>query len=350
MLMKTPDDDHPDKSKATDKEKTGGATVKGAREAPKAVQSRMETLIITVKMVNEWRIPPFQRPLRINEKVRTVSEQIKQTECIEGIITLGKIKNDPDLYVVDGQHRLEAFKISMLDEAIVDVRVVIFDNMSEMADEFSRQNTSLVKMRPDDILRGLEFSTPALRAIRTHCDFVGYDQIRRSGASPILSMSALLRCFNASRYETPSTSAAGLSAPQMAQHLDNQAVETITSFLNIAHAAWGRDPEYYRLWGNLNLSMCMWLYHKLVLDRDRRGGRRYVILNAQQFKQCLMSVSADSDYLSWLQGRNLGERDRSPAFNRLRTLFIKRLSADSPNVKPMFPQPAWATSARVAVG
>lgn len=317
--------------------------ITGAREAPKAVQSRMETLIISPMMVNTWKIPPFQRPLRVNEKVRTVTEQIKKTEAIEGVITLGKLKGDPSFWTVDGQHRIEAFKLSELKEAIADVRLVMFDTMGEMADEFVRLNSSLVKMRPDDILRGLESSTPALQTIRRSCEFVGYDNIRRSGTSPVLSMSTLIRCWIASTYETPATSQGG-SAATVAQNLDQGSVQNLIAFLATAHAAWGRDPEYFRLWGNLNLTLCMWLWNKLVMDQDRFGSKRYAVLNVQMFKKCLMSVSADTDYVSWLSGRNLGDRDRSPCYMRLKAIFARRIQEETlDGKKPMLPAPAWAS-------
>lgn len=319
-------------------------SIAGAREAPKAAQSRMDTLIITPAMVNEWRIPPFQRPLRINDKVRAVSEQIKLTETIEGVITLGMVSRDKSLYVVDGQHRLEAFKLSMLKEAIADVRLVPFDSIAEMAEEFSRLNSSLVKMRPDDILRGLELSTPALAKIRKHCEFVGYDHIRRSGnSSATVSMSALVRCWTASQYETPSSANSGTGAAGMAQAIDDRSADHAIAFLNVAHAAWGRDPEYYRLWGNLNLTVCMWLWNKLVLDRERTG-KRYIIMSAVEFKRCLMALSADGDYIAWLPGRGLTDRDRSPCYGRVKQIFVRRLLADSGGkAKSIMPAPTWAT-------
>ena len=51
--------------------------------------------------------------------------------------------------------------------------------MAEMGDAFVALNSRLVNMRPDDILRGLEGSIPALQEIRASCPFVGYDQIRQ---------------------------------------------------------------------------------------------------------------------------------------------------------------------------
>lgn len=317
--------------------------ISDARVPPKAAQSRMETLIITRPMVDEWKLPPFQRPLRVNAKVLAVAEKLKQTETIEGVLTLGALKTSSSLYLCDGQHRVEAFRLSELSEAIADVRVIVFDNMGEMAEEFVRLNTSLVKMRPDDLLRGLEDSTPTLRMIRKSCEFVGYDHIRRNTTGPIVSMSALLRCWNAASYETPAGSNSGLGAAALAQNLDNRSVQNLIAFLSTAHSAWGRDPEYFRLWGNLNLSLCMWLWNRLVIDRERIGNKRYTVLNIPDFKKCLMSVSAESDYLAWLPGRNLTDRDRSPCYARLKSIFVRRLTEETKGKKPALPTPPWAS-------
>jgi hypothetical protein len=312
-------------------------SIRGAKHAPKSSQSKMETIIITQPIVNQWKIPPFQRPLRINAKVQSVSEKLTESEVVEGVLTLGMLRSDPSLYIVDGQHRVEAFRLSGLDEAIADVRVVVFTSMADMAEEFVQLNSSLVKMRPDDILRGLESSIPLLRQIRNSCGFVGYDQIRRGGSSPVLSMSAVLRCWSAAQFETPSATGTGVT--QLAQCLEEKSVNNLIAFLSAASAAWGRDPEYYRLWGNANLSLCMWLWVKLVIDRDRSGPKRYALLDIPTFKKCLMSVSADSDYVSWLVGRNMSDRDRSPNYRRLRSIFQRRLATERKDKK--LPAPAW---------
>lgn len=320
-------------------------SIKGAREAPKAAQSRMQTTILTPEMVNQWLIPPFQRPLRVNAKVREVAETIKQTEVIDGVITLGLIRGNPSIYLVDGQHRIEAFRMSALGEALADIREMTFDNMAEMATEFDQLNSALKKMRPDDNLRALEYSLPALQQIRKHCEFVGYDVVRRGGSGAMVGMSPLLRCWAASQFETPSSSNSGMSASLLARELDNRQVESLVAFLNIALAAWGRDPEYYQLWKNLNLAMCMWLWNKLVMDRDRSGSKRYSVLTAADFKKCLMSLSAENDYVQWLPGRNLNDRDRNPCYQRLKAIFTRRLMAENPTrTKVQFPQPAWSHS------
>ncbi len=317
---------------------------KGAREAPKASQSRMETIIVSSVEVGTWKVPGFQRPLRVNAKVLSVSEVLRRTECIEGVITLGKLARDNSTYIVDGQHRIEAFKLSGLKEVIADIRLVQFETLGEMADEFVRLNSSLVKMRPDDLLRGLESSVPALQVIRKNCEFVDYDQIRRNSSAPVLSMSSVIRCWSGSLGETPSGNIGGQSVAVAAQNLDASNVQNLVGFLLTAHAAWGRDPEYYRLWGNLNLSVCMWLWRRLVLDRDRVGNKRYALLDIASFKQCLMSVSANGDYLQWLPGRNMPDRDRSPCFNRLKTIFARRLADSAPDRKKiLLPAPAWAS-------
>lgn len=313
---------------------------RAAREAPKAKRSTMQTLIFKVAEIGAWRVPPFQRPVRVNGKVQALALEIQGGGgVIPGVITLGTVAGDSATYIVDGQHRLEAFRISGLAECIGDFRLCQFESMGEMAQEFVDLNSALVKMRPDDILRGLESSNRALRRLRQDCPFIGYDMIRRGAASPMLGMSLTLRCWNGSATETPTS--AGMSATQIAESLTDDAVSDLVEFLGIAHAAWGRDPEYARLWGALNLAVCMWMFRRLVKDRVRVGNQRYVVLSAKQFSACLMALSANGGYVDWLQGRALGDRDRGPCYTRIRKIFADRLTADG-MTRVQFPQPSWS--------
>ncbi len=320
--------------------------IKGSREAPKNARSTMETVIISIDQVNQWRIPSFQRPVRVNAKVEAIAEEMKNGVEIAGVITLGKIEKEQILYIVDGQHRIEAFRISGMSEIIADLRIVQFQNMAEMSDEFVRLNSALVRMRPDDILRGLEASTPFLAKIRKECPFVGYDNIRRSSSSsPVLGMSQVVRNWAGSSTETPSPNLpGGGSVASAALHIDANSVDDLIRFLNIAHQAWGRDPEYFRLWGQLNLTVCMWLWRRLVTNVSRSGTTRYIAVTAPQFKQCLMALSANHDYLDWLPGRNLSDRDRSPCYVRIKNIFTRRLSEEMRDKrKILLPLPPWAS-------
>jgi len=325
---------------------TNVVEIRGAQAAPRSERSSMETLIITPEMVDRWQLPPFQRPLKVNPKVQKIAIEMKTSEVVPGIITLGRLKSSTALYLVDGQHRMQAFRLSELKEAIVDIRVVTFDSMAEMAEEFVELNSAIVKMQPDDILRGLESVSKTLRKIRAECGWVGYSNVRRNKTSksgPILSMSLLIRCWTGSSTDTPSGSMSGRTASTVVTAMDDDTETTshLIRFLHMAFEAWGRDDEYRRLWGGLNLTMSMWLYRRLVLDKVR-GVRRYVVLNDSQFKQCLMSQSADKLYLDWLQGRNMSERDRNPCYIHNRRIFAKRLIAEG-TTKALMPTPSWAT-------
>ncbi len=324
---------------------TNIVSIKGARSAPKAVRSTMDTIFVTAAEIGAWKLPPFQRPLRVNEKVRAMAEELKNDEVMTGVLTLGKIKGAPAIFIVDGQHRLEAFKISGLAQVIADVRICEFDTIGEMASEFVRLNSSLVRMRPDDVLRGMESAVPALQRIRKECEFVGYDQIRRSGASSaVLGMSAVVRSWASSAGETPTGNLAGQSVGHAAEAMDAASTQDLILFLLTAHAAWGRDPQYFRLWGNLNLTVCMWLWRRLVLDRSRTGNNRVAVLSVAQFKQCLMSVSANGNYVDWLQGRVMSDRDRGPCYERVKAIFVRRLIDESKDKRtPRLPKPAWSS-------
>lgn len=326
---------------------TQALAIKGAEAAPKSARSSMETLILTQEQVGQWELPPFQRPLRVNEKVLQLVEDLKTSGGIlPGILTLGVVgERKEKIWIVDGQHRIQAFIMSELPECIADVRICHFDTMAEMANEFVLLNSRLVNMRPDDILRGLEGSIKALRFIREACEFVGYGMIRRgSSTSALVSMSAVIRAWTGSFAETPAASSAGKSAAAIAEELDQNGVQNLVAFLQIARSAWGSDPEYYRLWSALNITMCMWIYRRLVMHKDRYGNVRYIVLNQEQFRKCLMAVSANKDYLDWLVGRNMNDRDRSPCYARLKAIFMGRLREEAKgDRKPSMPQPAWSS-------
>jgi hypothetical protein len=314
--------------------------IKGAKLAPRSVRSRMDTIAITPKMVSSWLLPPFQRELKVNEKVRTIAEEIREDLVVPGVLTLGELDSGGVTYIIDGQHRIEAFKIADVAEAYADVRICRFEGLGEMGEHFVELNSAIARFSPDDVLRGLEGTVPALNLIRQECPFVGYANIRRSGTGPLIGMSQVLRSWSASRGEVPSAGG-GKSAMQTAQAMDVLDAQQLAAFLNIARIAWGSDPANYRLWGGLNIVICMWMFRQLVLDKER-GVKRYVVLTRDQFKKCLMSVSANPDYLDWLVGRNLNDRDRSPCFARIKAIFASRLREEVSG-KVLLPQPGWAS-------
>lgn len=314
------------------------------RKIPKSAISKMETMLFSRGEAMSWAVPTFQRPLRVNEKVRALSEELKTNGgFISGVLTLGKLKNDRTTYIVDGQHRIEAFKMADLGECIADVRTCTFDSMADMADEFVLLQQALVRMRPDDVLRGLEGSTHMLQVIRKTCPFVGYDQIRRgtSEHAPIVSMAAIIKSWHGSKPDTPSRVTGSLTASAIVREVDEIEVTNLCKFLHVAHAAWGRDETFGRLWNGLNISLCMWTYRRTVLDQDRVGAKRASILTTELFKKCLMSLSADHEYIDWLGGRTLTDFHRAPCYRRLKGMFSARLKAEGID-SPRLPSPAWA--------
>jgi hypothetical protein len=215
------------------------------------------------------------------------------------------------------------------------VRYCHFESEAEMGDEFVKLNSHIVTMKPDDILRGLEKSHPALAKVRRACPFVGYGQIRRNEKSPVVSMSALLRCWFGSAPEVPANG--GMTATKVVGNLTDDEADTMISFLNLAIAAWGRASEHARLWANLNLTICMWLYRRLVITPYSASTKK---LSKDVFQKCLMSVAADSLYNDYLMGRQLRERDRSPTYSKLKAIFAKRIEAETGD-KPRLPSPNW---------
>jgi hypothetical protein len=308
--------------------------VKPHTPAEKRTNTALDTLEITEARIKTWRAPPFQRPLRVNEKLQAIAKQIGEDGVVPGIITLGVL--DGDLYLLDGQHRIEGFRISGLPVAYVDVRFMHCESIGKMGEEFVRLNSRIVNIRPDDILRGLEASSGPLQLIRRRCAFVGYDFIRRGEKAPILSMSVALRAWYGSEPEVPTPRSVGIAT--LAQTLTEENADQLSQFLGCCLQGWGRDTPYAKLWGSLNLILCAWLYRRLVISQYSSKSPR---LTKDMFTKCLMSLSADSAYLDWLVGRNLGDRDRSPAYDRVKKTFARRLLAETAK-KPLLPAPAWA--------
>jgi hypothetical protein len=302
----------------------------------KETGTSVDTILVTKAIIKDWKLPPFQRPLRVNAKVLLVAEGIKRDEVFPGILTIGILKGQK--YIVDGQHRCHAFELSGLDEAFTDVRYRYYDSMEEMAEDFVNLNSQMVKMGPDDILRGLESTNEGLVSIRARCPFVGYDQIRRGTSSPIVSMSAALRCWYGAKRDVPAS--VGHAASALAKMMTQAEADEIVSFLNSAMGAWGKDKEYHKLWGNLNVTLCMWLYQRVVL---RAWSPRAQRITKEQFRKLLTALTASPDYLEWLVGRQMSDRDRSPGYKRMKAIFIKRLEMEL-GKKTTLPAPEWVSS------
>jgi len=322
----------------------------GATEAPKKQQSKMETMILTTEVTKQWLLPPCQRPLRVNQKVLDLAQRLKEDGgCISGVITLGTVGGKPKpLYLLDGQHRIKGAELSEEEAFMADVRILDFDSVEAMGEEWVILQQQLVRNRPDDLMRALEGTVPAIGFLREHCDFVGYDNIRRGTANPILSASQAFRNWHAASQETPANRQT--PAVEIARQMSKEDYENMVNFLLLARRAWGRDPEYGRLWSSLNLTLCMWLFRQIVLApaaKKGRNTRRHVNITREQFVKCLMALSADGHYLDWLVQRLLTDRDRVPAYSKIKTVFAKRLKQEGGfDDTPRMPQPAWAVSGR----
>jgi hypothetical protein len=303
----------------------------------KATKSTLDIHLFTRASVKLWKAPPFQRPLKENDKVLEIAAEVQETQIIPGVITLGKL--DDDIYLIDGQHRVHAYTLSEVDEAYGDVRTLFVESMSELAEEFVRLNQHIVVFKSDDVLRGLEGSNSHLAKIRKLCPYIGYDQIQRGDRSPMISMSQALRSWFLSSPETPGSGALG-SVAKLADRLNDDEVSAITSYFQTVFTAWGRDKEYGILWKNLNNTLVAWLYRRTVIGQYSTATTRIL---RDQFVKCCMSLTSENNYLDWLKAKVLNERNRAPAYNRIKRLFAKRIKEDI-DVAPRLPTPVWSNS------
>lgn len=328
---------------------------KPSTDAERATRTVLTTEEVDQALIYTWKLPPCQRPLRENPKLFEVAESIKDSAdkegigIIPGIMTIGILPGDTTRWLIDGNHRRHGFKLSGLERAYVDLRIVYCKNQEEIADEFYKLNSRIVNMKPDDYLRSKEAGSPALIKLRKKCPFIGYDNIRRNATAPTVSASSVLRCWFASGKESPSSSGSGiLNILDEISGVDiNGApiLDSLIKFMDGVFSAWGKDEEYHRLWGNLNLTMCMWLYRRTVMKQHSHRSTR---LSDTQFVKCMMSVSANHRYLDWLVSRQLNDRDRTPAYRKIKEIASQRVEQDT-GVRPNFPTAVWSsTSGRKA--
>lgn len=300
----------------------------------------VKKIVMTRAMVKEWKAPPFQRPLSHNKRLEEFSKQLVTDATIDAPIHLGFWEGET--YIIDGQHRTEGFLASGL--ARVRGFVTIKDypagdvGRREMAEDYIRLSRDIVKLRPDDTLRALESTNQYLKVIRNSCPFIGYDQIRRNTtSSAVLSMNVVVRAWHGSANEIPSTPKH--SAYDNARHLTVEDCNHLEQFLMLAFEAWGREFCNRRLWSALNLTLCMWLYRRVVMPATRSLSR-CTRLTPKQFLSGLRGLSGSSNYVDWLTGRSLHERERSPAYGRLRSIFVTVLNEEMKQ-RVLMPSPTW---------
>jgi hypothetical protein len=298
-----------------------------------------DLMVFTPALLATFKVGSFQRPITVNAKVHQLAAKLKATGGIleDSIIQLGVWMGF--FYFIDGQHRGKAFLLSGLPEMLVKTTVTYYEDGPEgekaMAQAYLDANRQIVRQKPDDMMRALECINPVVKQIKSACPFIGYDQVRRSDGSPVLSMSTTLRCWTASANEVPGGNSG--SSMDNAENLSAADAKNLIQFLNIAFKAWGREPENHRLWAALNLTLCMWLYRRIVIGTY---SQRSAKLDDDMFIKCLMGVSATALYIDWLVGRNTSERDRSPCYGRLREIFAKRIQLET-GKKPAMPSPPW---------
>lgn len=103
--------------------------------AKRVTHTSLDTIRVTPEIANAWKSPPFQRPLRVNSKVMALAETIKADGgVLPGVLTLGVLERDT--YLLDGQHRREAFLQSGCPEGYADIRRHVFESMADMGSEF----------------------------------------------------------------------------------------------------------------------------------------------------------------------------------------------------------------------
>jgi hypothetical protein len=302
-------------------------------------RSITKSMVLTRTLIDAWQAPGFQRPITDNAKLERYAMSLLKSPVIASVIHLGRWEGN--LYTIDGRHRLEGFRRSGLAQVRADVNIKDYasgeDGMREMAYDYVILSATIAKQRPDDGLRALEKTNGYLKSIRMDCPFVGYDQIRRNASSPLLSMAVALSAWHGSANEVPRTPKAG--AIENATCLTLVDCTHLTQFLKLAYTAWGNEFNNRRLWSTLNITLCMWVYRRMVMF-NANSLARATKLTPEQFLLGLRGLAGSANYVEWLTNRSLHERERSPAYGRLRAVFVGVLN-EALQRRTLMPSPSW---------
>jgi hypothetical protein len=303
----------------------------------KATSTRTDTISFTVDDIDKWKRPEFQREVKHTSRFKDCAELIKENDgVIPGIVTLGVENGTNDIYKVDGNHRTEAAKSTGLRNFYADVRY-IYGTMEDFAEEYSRLNEQISTTKPDDRLRAAAVINPRINRLLALCKVVGFKATRKPKLK--ISMSSALRAWGNACKGTPATRGRAAAATDIIKNMSDGDFGHFENLLGHCERAWGRDEEYANLWGQMNLTMVMWLYCRLVVEDPRSAKLKR--LTPGLFESCLMELTVDTNYSSWLRGRNGGDH-RTPCYNRVKERFAKRIREET-GTKPNLPQPDWAS-------
>jgi len=291
-----------------------------------------EVRIVTVAEMTQWASPPFQRPVvegRAN--LREVARIIRDTGEVPGVVTLGEL--DGVLYLIDGQHRRRATEMSERTEVMVYLVILKCLTMEEMSRRFLALNSSIVPIKVDDRLRSAEITNPNLRMIRDLCGFVGY----RKSAHHVVTMSVVLRSFLASCRDTPGPLTGVLSSDRITL----AEAEELAAALAVLYKSWGNTAGQESLWGGLNLSVCLWLYRRVVFEA---ATTRNTTVTPDEFSVAMVGLT-DRVYLEWLRGKSTGPMFFPGTYDRIKSCLVAWLRSEG-RTRIRLPSPSFARKER----
>ena len=288
-----------------------------------------ELMVLTHRIVEGWERPPFQRPAASAKKVSKLAVKIQDRGYLLTAIYLGVL--DGVTYLVDGQNRREAFIASGLVSIKAPVLTKHYPDgkpgLLEMCEDFLLINEHIQNPSANDKLRALEPTNVCISKIHSKCPFVGYTNLRRKEDSPIVSMAQVIRALITSGKEVPSSP--GKSAVAHAMETKIHEADGLSTFLNVAFKAWGRDKEYKLFWKHMNMSLCLWYFRRMLRGPSIKSQGTVTL---EQFHNIFLALLANNRYHAILKkhsgGRMNDPETRDPVCKELRGTIKASLKRD----------------------
>jgi len=90
--------------------------IKPSTEAERSTRTTLDTIEVTPDLVRSWKLPPFQRLLKVNPKVLAIAQAIRKDDGVmPGVFTIGVLNKER--YIAQGL-KLIANAIGDLAEAV----------------------------------------------------------------------------------------------------------------------------------------------------------------------------------------------------------------------------------------
>ena len=292
-------------------------------------------VLLTIDDLEYLMKPPCQRFVSKTKRVERLTEEMLKTGRLGvGILLVMGLPNG-EVHLVDGNHRIEAFRNSGLKSIIVSVQTKSAKTYKDIAEEYIRCQCSLKTSTVDDKLKGIAVGHPPLQKIAQFCTFVTYKRAS-TRSDCLISMSDVVHCWFDASTNPPTRYSGdkGIPIEECAKLITDKDAACIIEWLLVCQISLGTVNRV--LWAPLNMTLCLWLYKQMVKGGCKGPCTR---LKIAEFGRGLAGL-VNMKYTNYLKGLKLTTPNAGGnAFALLREHFRGGLASAGIRASAQIPVP-----------